>query len=305
MRRWLVLALGAALLAPASAGAQQQVFSGVKVRFSKSDKDRVLVNKKADLVLDGTVRRVMVKHKAAPLDVGYDDVQRIVFDTSRHFRQHSPLLGGLVGAAVASRTVTDQWCYLEYKTTEGATRPYLLQVASGSADSLRNSMRSIFGDRVEIAEFSEPDTAIEKATLKEAAAKFTVRADKQNHPMPELKPDQALVVAVCPTLTPEGAGRGPLFKLHANDRVVVINKEGTYGYAYVDPGEYLLVSQCENANGLKITLEAGKDYYFFQNMLFGAMTPKTDLSRHSKELVMYELNGAYYSEWRPKVEASE
>lgn len=88
---------------------------------------------------------------------------------------------------------------------------------------------------------------------------------------------------------------GDIFKLHANDRVIAVNTTGTYAFAYLDPGRYRLVSQSENANGFVMDLEAGRDYYFLQNTFISGWGPKTSLSRNSKELVMYELDGTYYS----------
>jgi hypothetical protein len=88
--------------------------------------------------------------------------------------------------------------------------------------------------------------------------------------------------------------------LHANDNVVAVNRAGTYSFAYLDPGKYKLVSQSENANGFEMQLEAGKEYYFLQNTFQGALKWDTGLSRNSPELVMYELNGAYYSRWKQK-----
>ncbi|HSO75169.1 MAG TPA: hypothetical protein VLU47_10050, partial [Blastocatellia bacterium] len=63
---------------------------------------------------------------------------------------------------------------------------------------------------------------------------------------------------------------------------------------------YVLVSQIENASGFRIKLEAGKDYYFLQNTFMGMWKARTSLSRQTKELVKYELNGAYYSDWKRK-----
>jgi hypothetical protein len=78
--------------------------------------------------------------------------------------------------------------------------------------------------------------------------------------------------------------------------VVAVNHLGTYTFFYLDPGEYLLVSQTRDASGFKIKVEAGKDYYFLQNLLWAHMT----FSRHSKELVLHEMSGAYYSNWKRK-----
>ena len=44
-------------------------------------------------------------------------------------------------------------------------------------------------------------------------------------------------------------------------------------------------------------LEAGGDYYFFQNIFDGY---RTGLSRQAKEIVMYEVEGSYHSDWKRK-----
>jgi len=49
-----------------------------------------------------------------------------------------------------------------------------------------------------------------------------------------------------------------------------------------------------------MNLEAGTDYYFLQDTFMGAWKARTALTRHSKELVMYELEGAYFSDWKQK-----
>jgi len=96
------------------------------------------------------------------------------------------------------------------------------------------------------------------------------------------------------------AGRGNQFKLHANDRVVAVNKPGTYSFAYVDPGTYRLASQAQNANGFEEQLEAGKTYYFLQNTGQGAFKYSTMLSRNSAEVVTYLMSGSYFSVWNRK-----
>lgn len=299
MRPWALLILCSALLAPAVAGAQQTVFDDVKVRAGKRTTDRLHVSKNADLILDDGARRLIVKCSAHPLDVGYDDVQRVVFDVSSHMRSGG-FGGGLLGAAIASGQVTEHWCCLEYKGTDGTPQPFVLRVSSESYASLIEKTKALFDGKVEVASFAEVDSAIDKETLKDAKSKYDVRADKQNHPVPELRPDKALLVVVCPALKPEDAGKGAQFKLHANGEVVAINKEGTYSFAYLDPGEYLLVSQTENAGGFRMALEAGKDYYVMQNMFMGMAQPRTTLSRHTRALVMHEVDGSYHSEWKPK-----
>ncbi len=281
---------------------QQVVVGDVKARFSKNAKDRVLVDKDAQLILDDSAHKLIVKNDEHPLNVSYDDIQKIVFDVSTHMRGGAlaGLVGGLVGAAIASKHVDDYWCYLEYKGSDGSTRSYMLEIAKASLPKVIEKMQALFGGKVMIAEFEEKAAAIEKDTLKDLQSKHDLNVDKRNHPMPESKPDKALVVVVCPPLAARNAGKGNQYKLHANDRVVAVNKMGTYSFTYLDPGDYLLVSQAENASGLRMKLEAGKDYYFLQDTFTGAWKTRTALSRHTKELVMYELGGAYYSDWKRK-----
>ncbi len=61
-----------------------------------------------------------------------------------------------------------------------------------------------------------------------------------------------------------------------------------------------MVSQAENANGFPMKLEAGKDYYFLQNVHMGMWKMQTSLARHSKELVAFEASGAYFADWKRK-----
>lgn len=292
----LILALSGPVLP------QQPVSQKVKVRFSKNEKDRRLVDKDAHLTLDDRAGKLIVKNDERPLEVSYGDIQKVVFDVSTHMRGGgmSQMIGGIAGAAIASKHVNDYWCYIEYKKPDGSVQPYMLEVEKEAAPALIEKMQAILSSKVAVAEFAEKEEKIEKDTLKDLQSKHDLEVDEKNHPMPEVKPDKALVVVVCPPLAARYQGKGNQFKLHANDQVVAVNKMGTYSFVYLDPGDYLLVSQIENASGFRIKLEAGKDYYFLQDTFMGMWKARTALSRHTKELVMYELNGAYYSEWKRK-----
>jgi hypothetical protein len=292
----LILALSGSVLP------QQPVSQKVKVRFNKNEKDRRLVDKDAHLTLDDGAGKLIVKNDERPLEVSYSDIQKVVFDVSTHMRGGgmSQVVGGIAGAAMASKHVNDYWCYIEYKKPDGSLQPYMLEVEKEAAPALIEKMQAILSGKVTIAEFAEKEEKIEKDTLKDLQSKHDLEVDEKTHPLPELKPDKALVVVVCPPLAARYQGKGNQFKLHANDRVVAVNKMGTYSFAHLDPGDYLLVSQIENASGFRIKLEAGKDYYFLQNTFMGMWKARTSLSRQTKELVMYELNGAYYSDWKRK-----
>ncbi|MGH9577011.1 MAG: hypothetical protein ACRD3R_06195, partial [Terriglobales bacterium] len=168
-----------------------------------------------------------------------------------------------------------------------------------TSDQVVEKMRAIFGNRVILAEFPEA-VEMDKNTLAALQTKHDIKVDKKNRPMPELKPDKALVVAVCPPLAARFAGGGNQFKLHANDKVIAVNRMGTYSFAYLDPGKYKLVSQTENAVGMELELKAGEAYYFLQDVFQGTWKAKTGFSQHTKELVTYELNGAWHSDWKEK-----
>lgn len=300
-----------AVTAVAPAWAQQTVFNKVWVRFPQGDR---LIEKGADLVLDDAARKLIVKSDDKPIELKYDDLQKIVFDETTHLRGISTveriLLGipgvALPGVASAIQTaatttaienakVSDYWCYFEYKMPDGSTRPYMLAIDENSSHQAITKIQSIFGDKVKIWNFPERAQIINKKELPELKSKHNFTMDKKNHPIPELRPDKALVVVVCP---PVGTKRGGnQIKIHANGHVVAVNKVGTYSFFYLDPGDYLLVSQFVNASGIQIRLEAGQDYYFVQNALPNF---KTGLSRNTKEIVMYELQGAYFSNWQEK-----
>jgi len=283
--------------------AQQAVFEKVKVRFNRSEEDRRLVDKKADLILDESSQRLVVKSEHKPLDIACDKVQKIVFDVSTHMRGGvlgDILAGGAVGAALTATHVSDYWCYIEYKAQDNSVRHYMLEIDKESSPKAIEKMQGIFGDRVVIAEFEEKGEKIDKKTLKDLQSKHKLKIDKKNHPMPEIKADKALLVVVCPPLAARKAGKGSQMKLHADDLVVAVNKQGTYSLVYLDPGEYLLVSQAGNANGFRMKLEAGKDYYFLQNVFSGRWKETTSLSRNTKELVMHELSGAWFADWERK-----
>jgi hypothetical protein len=173
----------------------------------------------------------------------------------------------------------------------------VLRVGENSWDKVVEKMKGAFGDRVLVSDTREGEK-VDRNTLKDLQSTHTLKVDSKNRPLPEIRLDKALVVVVCLPIAARYAGKGNQFKLHANDRVVAVNKMGTYSFAYLDPGEYMLVSQAENAHGMKVKLEPGKDYYFLQDVWFGAWKGRTGLSMHTKKVVMYQLSGAYYSDWK-------
>ncbi len=275
----------------------------------------MLVDKVGVLKFDDADRKLsFVSDADDKFGVRYDDVSKVVFEvttrmhggTAARIASDMGLTGALVGSLAYGMHVHDYWFYLEYKNGD-QNEQVLLDVPKESSEQVIAKATSLFGTRVTMPEFQEMGEAIEKGEdldekhIPDLRSKHTVVIDKQYHPLPETKSDKATVVVVCPRY----AGHPVQFKLHANDRVVAVNKPGTYSFAYLDPGQYTLISQSENANGFKIDLEAGKSYYFLQNTFEGIVKGRTMLSRNSPEIVMYELNGSYYSDWKRLSRANE
>jgi hypothetical protein len=288
--------------------AQKTVFDSVKIRRHRSADKRVLVDKIGTLTLDDSARMFKFESDAGDdIEVGYDDIGKVVFDATTHMRgggvaqviTAAPLAGPLVGTAIAGSHVNDYWFYLDYKN-HAQNESALLVVPKNSSERVIAKITNVFGSRVTVTDFSEKGAAVKMDDLKALKSKQALKIDKQNHPLPEVKPDKATVVVVCPPLAARYAGKGNQFKLHANDQVVAVNREGTYSFAYLEPGKYRLVSQAEDANGFEMELEAGHEYYFLQNTFQGVFKWETTLSRNSREVVMYLAEGSYLSDWKPK-----
>lgn len=285
------------LLAASLAGfAQEVAFPDVKVRFSRS-KDRLLVEKGADLVFDDAGKRLIVKSSDRPANVPYDKVRRIQLE--RSIRGTDPSLaiafGGLVGAAIHDDTKLASWAYIEAEDLQ----PLLVMIGKDSTARFREKVKEVFGDRVATVEYREAADKIEKNTLKEAKASYDVRADKQQHPMPEVKADKALIVIACPPINTRYSGKGNA-KIYLDESVVAANEMGSYTFFYAEPGEHTLIPEMGNASAIRMKFEAGKDYYFLQNTSIGWTSPQTLLTRQSKELVMYEVGGSYFASWKKK-----
>jgi hypothetical protein len=279
-----------------------------KLHRHKSSENPVLVDKIGVLSFDDAGRRLTFKDDAHDkFEIPYDSVTEVVFDVTTHMRggtasqvlMATGLPGTMAGKAIARAHVHNYFFYLEYRTG-GHDEQILLEVPHDSSKKVIDKATSIFGSKVTLADYQEKGEQIDPAKLPDVKSKDLVKIDKHSHPLPEAKPDKALIIIVCPPLAARYAGHGNQFKLHANDHVIAVNKQGTYSFAYLDPGKYRLVSQSENAYGFEMDLEAGKSYYFLQNIFDGILKNETSLSRNSPELVMYLLNGSYHSEWKPK-----
>ena len=285
-------------------------FEDIKIRRHKSPEKRELVDKIGVLSFDDDARNLTFRSEAGDnFSVPYSDITKVVFDSDAHMNAGAKsvvvtALSPLAGSLVARIHVHDRWLYLEY--SQGHHSEKVLLVLPGAIyDKATAKTQSLFGERVEIANYSEKgepiidkDGDIDKGRIPDLKSKHSIKLDRTTHPLPEVKPDKATIVVVCPPLAARNTGLGNQFKLHANGKVIAVNKMGTYSIAYVDPGKYFLISQSENANGFDMDLEAGKTYYFIQETVQGIVKGQTMLSRNSPEVVMYLVDGAYFSDWK-------
>src|SRR5271163_3889386 len=271
MRRLIIL-IGFLSIGTFCLAADTVTFDGVKIHRQKNPQKRVLVDKAGVLTFDDAGRRLtFASHAGDKLDVRYDDVAKVVFEVTTHMPggwmpeivSAAGLPGLVAGPIVKSIHVHDYWFYLDYKSGDH-NEPVLLEVPKASSEAVIGKATSLFGSRVTVAEFQEKGEPIknkdgepDEKVVPDLRSKHTVKVDKKNHPLPEVRTDKATVVVVCPSLSARYAGISNQFKLHANGHVIAVNLFGTYSFAYVDPGKYDLISQSENANGFDIEMEAG------------------------------------------------
>lgn len=284
------------LTAPSFAQAPVVDHARICHTHSPKGKYRMLLCVEGTLKFDDSAKTLAFTGK--PEDnrtLAYDDVGKIVFEVTTHMHGGGYSLLGPAGMAVDAQHVSDYWMYVAPKGNQ--SEAFLLEIKKEESQKVIDQAKAVFGDRVTLADFPEKAEEIDKSRLKDLNGKYKIKYNKQDHPVPEVKPDKALVVILCPSLP--GAAGGDVFKFHANDHVIAVNVLGTYSFAYLDPGKYLLASELGNANGFEMNLEAGKDYYFLEN-LFAGWKAKTQLTRNTKELVIYTLEASYLSDWSSK-----
>jgi hypothetical protein len=309
MTRPLIFGVAVLSLVTHCLAVETEKFHDVRIHCHRSAQDRVLVDMVGVLTFDDTTHKftfekIMEDRSDKPerLDVSYETVTKVVFDGTTHMHGAglgwTPLIGLAGGAIIASLHVHDYWFYVQYKDGENNSEA-LFDVPKESSDQVIQKTTGLFGSRVSITKFQEEGKSIQRDKLPDLKSKHSLQIDKQNAHLPDNRPDKATIIVVCPPVAPL-SGKGNQYKLHANDNVVAVNREGTYSFAYLDPGKYLLASQAENANGFEMELEAGKTYYFVQNTFEGVFKRHTVLTRNSPELVTFLMSGAYFSNWSRK-----
>jgi hypothetical protein len=289
--------------------AQPLTCNDVKVRFP--DAKKVMTEKAATLMLDDAAQRLVVKCSERPLDVAYKDVQKVVVEVNTIGSKTgfgAKFLGVLAGGLLFGTAITtaidrpfddDHFVYLEY-ATEAGTQPYLINIGRTSVPRVLQQVQAVFADRVLLPTFDEKPERSPKFTGKGAGRKIRCMATAKQHPLPEMRPDKALVVVVMPATimqrsAAEKKGSGAVIFLDGNPVAVVM--PGTYAYFYADAGEYSMATWVNEMVGLRMKLEAGKEYYVTQTLYAEGVKTKTFLTRHSKELVAYELLGSLFTDW--------
>jgi hypothetical protein len=301
------------LLATNLLAAEAVTFSHVKIHRHRSPQGRMLADREGVLTFDDLNRKVSFQNtmwdrfdEEIKFEAPYDSVTKVVFDSTTHMRgegkwaalNFATIAGIVAASSIGARNTQDNWLYLEYKKGD-RTEPVLLMLPNDCLANVEQKAASLFSGRVVVSAFPEHSQDIPPKQLRSAEFKsrYAVKVNKKDHSLPTEKPDKATIIVVCPMVGLD-LGRGNHVKLHANDRVVAVNEMGTYGFAYVDPGRYRLISESpDNDNGFEAELEAGKTYYFVQNSL---PYDRTVLSRNSGEVVTYLAADTYLSEWKPK-----
>lgn len=313
------LAIALALLLPLSAGAEQSAPLKIKVRF-KDEKKRHQVDLEAVLKIDESARRLAVQSKEQPWELGYDDVRRIIIEPDSHagnigfgaalagFAAGGLLFGGKIATAIDNPLKADHVVYVEPRENAKGL-PRVLVVAKDSAPEALKRIKRAFGDLVVLPEFDEQPEKLDKKEFK-SVEPFEVKGSAQEHPLPVARPDHGLVVVAAPlggSFRPiETEKTTPFYaKVLVGNRVLAANAPGSYSFFHLEPGEHLLVSQAMvdkklvDVTGLRLKVEAGKEYHLTQTIYIGGGM-KSFLARHSKEVVMQEVNDLRLAEWKPK-----
>ncbi|MGA3259322.1 MAG: hypothetical protein ABSE35_10610, partial [Bryobacteraceae bacterium] len=179
-------------LAISSLAWSEQVTFKVKHQLRSSpDSTRLwwLVESGGDLVLDDSDRTITVRTKPNPLDVGFDAVEKVIFEQTTHRRGGGwgDLFGsvglGPIGSSIENKAVSDYWCYLEYRAADGV-HPYMLQIPKEMSAAVIDRMKALLGDKVSVPKFAEQLVVIKADTLVGAKANYDYNADPKVHPLP-------------------------------------------------------------------------------------------------------------------------
>ena len=279
----------------------QSAFPDVKLRTHKSDREPKLVDKVGVLALE--TGKIRFTSKEASFELADGEITAIEFDESTHRRGGalsealaSPLsFAGTAASVVAGQvTVTDYWMHIS--AVDEVTQ--MLEIPKESAAAVRDIVAQRFRGKVTTAVTRKGEPILSRF-LKDSKSKHRLKLDWRWRLDPELEPGKALIVVVCPPPAARHSGQGQQIKIHVDDRVVLVNKPGSYGFANIEPGRHQIATQSSRADGMTMEFEAGKTYYFLQD-LYASGGAFTKLTQHGAALVLHEMSGAAYARWERK-----
>jgi hypothetical protein len=307
IKSFMIPAMAALLIASVLAQSTPSNFKNVKFRTLENPNKAKIVERAVDLTFDDAAGNLTIVGSGINLVVPYGDIEKAVAESTHHMKGlgfETVLAAGPIGAtAIANQSVSSNYLYIKRK---GKTEPEFLVLAvdKDSVSQCFQKALQTFGDRMQVPEFPKAE-AIEAATFPHDKSKYEISLDRSSRNPPSIHDDESLIVVVAPMgwEAERARGNGGPFKLYANNEVVAVNAVGSYSYTYLSPGNYLLASQSGNSShitGIRLNLEAGKDYYFLQDLTGGWTRLEIGLSMHSKELVLSELRGTFLSYWRKR-----
>lgn len=190
----------------------------VKLRINNSADDIKLVDKEGTLTFDQTLRKISFHARGQDLnysiEISYQDVVAIVFDTSTHMRGgvladvlNGGIGGGRLGDPIGTRGVMDHWMHITAHERSGANRTTMFEIPSDSSAAVIASASDTFSGLVSNATVRR-GTDIKKNDLKDVESRHFVKADWTVRPVPEIQPGKALVIVVCPPSAARTAGKG-------------------------------------------------------------------------------------------------
>lgn len=301
-----------------SAAAQPATFTDVKVRFVEPGQ-REMKEKDAQLAFDHTAKRLRVTSKERPLDVAYDDVREVVVEVDTLGRKAgfgASLVGTIAGGVLLGDAITtqldkpfdgDHFVHLTHRKSDGTEATYGLVVGQASVPPAMAALQRAFGSRVQVPSFVERMEVADAKTFKSDKSKLRYVGTVKSLPLPEPRADKAVVLVVSPATIMRQLGPEKDYwtaRIYANGKLVGANGPGTYVFFELDPGEYFLASETHDVVGLRLKAEAGQVYYLTQTQYSKGSRLRSFLTRHSKQLVMYEVAGAFWSNWGRESEVS-
>jgi hypothetical protein len=288
----------------------QSRFPDVEVRYKAAD-DVKFENDNAELVIDDKARRIFVRSKVKSMDVGFDEIERAIVEVNTHgkragfgaslagFMAGGLLFGDLIATSIDKPFDQDHFVLFQTNGSQGPSS-FLISVDNKSVPAALKALQAALGNKVEVPQFTEKVEKIPEAQFNPPKVRFTAIPTDKKRPVPTLQADKATIIMTAPaeimvTIKPERKGPGVL--VYANQKLVTAIWAGDYTFFYLDPGEYLLVGDTPAPVGLRMKVEAGKEYHLTFTIWNKGIRLRSFMTRHSKELVMYEMAGSRWIDW--------